>query len=116
MNGSDRIRRGSALGALLGLAFLNGPAVAQDALIRTAPAAGRIYAPDKPCGVVRDFVARVGSAIVAQSNFVYERVYRDAGACQFEVTSAPAYTPSLDERYCFAGYRCKDRNGNDNAR
>lgn len=97
--------------ACLALAlFLSaGPAFADPAATRIGPAESRILSPGKPCAAVQAVVAQSGSAIVAQSAFVYERVFRDSGACRNEVTSEPAFTPTLDQPQCFAGYRCKQR-------
>lgn len=93
----------------LALSLLSAPALADPTSTRIEPAEGRILATGKPCSAVQAAVAQSGSAIVAQSEFVYERVFRDSGACRNEVTSAPAYTATLDQPQCFAGYRCKQR-------
>lgn len=77
---------------------------------RFGPVGTRVYAPNLSCAAVQGAVARSGVAIVASSPTAYEKVYASAGECRNEVTSAPAYTPSADTPYCFAGYRCRDRN------
>ncbi|WP_244612389.1 hypothetical protein [Methylobacterium haplocladii] len=81
------------------------------ALVTTmANAQPRPYTPELSCAAVRGIVARQGAVVLATSPNAYERVFLDSGACQGEVTSAPAFEPTLDDPNCFAGYRCKQRN------
>jgi hypothetical protein len=78
--------------------------------VTTASAQQRPYTPELSCAAVQGIVARQGAVVLATSPHAYERVFVDSGACQGEVTSAPAFEPTLDDPNCFAGYRCKQRN------
>lgn len=77
--------------------------------------ADRPFTPALTCAAVQGIVARRGRVVLASSPTAYETVHLESGACQNEVTSAPAFEPTLDEPYCFAGYRCVQRNNGENS-
>lgn len=79
------------------------------------PLAQRPFAPGLTCGALRSIVAHRGHVVVASSPTAYETVHFESGACQNEVSFAPAFEPTLDEPYCFAGYRCVQRNNGENS-
>jgi hypothetical protein len=74
-----------------------------------ARAQGRVDTRALTCASLRALVARQGEAVLASSELVYERVYRDSGTCPRDETSQPAFEPTSDERTCFAGWRCIQR-------
>jgi hypothetical protein len=74
-----------------------------------ASAQTRPYTPQLTCAAVKAIVARERAVVLGTSPQAYEKVYLDSGACQGEVTSAPAFEPTIDDPNCFAGYRCKQR-------
>ena len=81
-----------------------------------APIAGdRPFTPALTCAAVQGLVARRGRIVLASSPTAYETVHYESGACRNEVTSAPAFEPTLDDPYCFAGYRCVQRNNGENS-
>ncbi|KQT58645.1 hypothetical protein ASG52_21160 [Methylobacterium sp. Leaf456] len=75
----------------------------------------RPFTPALSCAAVRGIVAQRGRVVLASSPTAYETVYHESGACRNEVTSAPAFEPTLDQPYCFAGYRCVQRNNGENS-
>lgn len=75
-----------------------------------AGAQGRLQTRSLTCPALKALVAKAGTAILASSEFVYETVHSNGGDCQQDETSAPAYEPTSDERDCFVGWRCKQRN------
>lgn len=77
--------------------------------------AERPFTPALSCAAVQGIVARRGHVVLASSPTAYETVHYESGACQNEVSSAPAFEPTLDEPYCFAGYRCVQRNNGENS-
>ncbi|CAO4183393.1 YARHG domain-containing protein [Methylorubrum populi] len=89
----------------LSLALAALPATAQE----------RPFTPSLTCGAVKALVARERRVVLATSPTAYETVHFESGACTNEVTAAPAFEPTLDDRYCFAGYRCVQRNNGENS-
>lgn len=75
----------------------------------------RPFTPALTCEAVRAIVARQGRVVLASSPTAYETVHALSGACRNESTAAPAFEPTLDDPYCFAGYRCVQRNNGDNS-
>ena len=95
------------------------PALCTLAVVTTATsvcAQGRIYTPTLTCSAVKTIVARDQNVVLASSELIYEQVHRDSGVCQQDKTGAPAFVPTADERSCFAGWRCKERNTDTNTR
>lgn len=78
-------------------------------LIGTAEAQRRPYTPELSCAAVQAIVARERQIVLATSPNAYELVYVDGGSCGQGMTAVPAFEPTVDDRNCFAGYRCKDR-------
>ena len=76
----------------------------------SASAQGRVATQPLTCAALKALVARQGDVVLAGSELIYEKVHRDGGVCQQDETSAPAYEPTADEAFCFAGWRCKQRN------
>ncbi len=74
-----------------------------------ADARGRTDTRALTCASLKALVAREGDVVLASSEYVYETVHRDAGACQIEETGLPAFEPTSDERSCFVGWRCAQR-------
>ncbi|MGH1572443.1 hypothetical protein ACRAWG_19345 [Methylobacterium sp. P31] len=75
-----------------------------------ADAQGRTDTRSFTCPALKALVARAGNVVLASSEFTYETVHRDGGACQQDETGAPAYEPTSDVSACFVGWRCKQRN------
>ena len=79
-----------------------------------AHAQGRTYTRAFTCAALKAFVAQAGNAVLASSENAYETVHQDSGACPQDETGAPAYEPTSDVPACFAGWRCKQRNSDNN--
>lgn len=62
------------------------------------------------CGQTASLVQARGEVVLTTGTYAYERIVRDGGLCSREEDTAPAYVPSADQRQCFVGYRCKQRN------
>ncbi len=105
------MRKASALRLATGLMAMafTGPVAAQTL------GADRPFTPTLSCAAVKGIVARRGHVVLASSPTAYETVHYESGACQNEVTGAPAFEPTLDDPYCFAGYRCVQRNNGENS-
>ncbi len=101
----SRSPRALRLAAILGLAVTAAPAFAQP----------RPLTPSLTCGTVQALVARERRVVLATSPNAYEAVHLDSGDCRNEVTARPAFEPTLDNPYCFAGYRCVQRNNGENS-
>ncbi|AMB44032.1 MULTISPECIES: hypothetical protein [Methylobacteriaceae] len=80
-----------------------------------ASAQERPFTPSLTCGTVQALVARQRRVVLATSPNAYEAVHLDSGDCRNEVTARPAFEPTLDNPYCFAGYRCVQRNNGENS-
>ena len=80
-----------------------------------ASAQERPYTPSLTCRAVQALVARQRRVVLATSPNAYEAVHYVSGDCQNEVTARPAFEPTLDDPYCFAGYRCVQRNNGENS-
>lgn len=90
-------------------------ALAGVTLSGAASAQERPFTPALNCEAVRAIVAREGRVVLASSPTAYETVHAIGGACRNEFTAAPAFQPTRDDPYCFAGYRCVQRNNGDNS-
>ncbi|ABY29390.1 hypothetical protein [Methylorubrum extorquens] len=80
-----------------------------------ASAQERPFTPSLTCGAVQALVARQRRVVLATSPNAYEAVHLDSGDCRNEVTARPAFEPTLDNPYCFAGYHCVQRNNGENS-
>ncbi|WP_342150947.1 hypothetical protein [Methylorubrum sp. SB2] len=98
-----------AASILLLAGLMAGPAAAQPL------GSDRPFTPALTCAAVQGLVARRGRVVLASSPTAYETVYYESGACRNEVVGAPAFEPTLDEPYCFAGYRCVQSNHGENS-
>ncbi|MER2248910.1 hypothetical protein ABS772_03170 [Methylorubrum podarium] len=83
--------------------------------VTAALAQERPYTPSMTCAAVQALVARQRRIVLATSPNAYEKVYYESGECRNEVTARPAFEPTLDDPYCFAGYRCVQRNNGENS-
>lgn len=79
-----------------------------------AEAQERTFTRTLTCAALKSVVARKGGVVLASSERAYETVYRDGGACKQDGTGEPAFEPTADEPLCFAGWRCRQRNSDNN--
>ncbi|MGH1574327.1 hypothetical protein ACRAWG_31360 [Methylobacterium sp. P31] len=82
----------------------------------SAHAQGRTDTRSYTCPALKALVERAGTVVLASSEFIYETVHRDGGACRQDETSAPDYEPTSDVPACFVGWHCKQRNSDGGGR
>lgn len=72
-----------------------------------ASAQSRPSTVNRPCAASQQLVLSRGAIVLGTGGHTYDRFVRDAGFCEFNEYTSPAYVPSADTPQCFVGYRCK---------
>jgi hypothetical protein len=61
------------------------------------------------CPQAAELVTARGAIVLGTGGFTYDRFVRDRSFCEITQTTEVAFVPTLDNPYCFVGYRCKER-------
>ena len=94
------------LGAASGLLLL---AVAASAFSAPAQAQRRSDTTAMTCAAAQALVARAGAIVVGMGGPTYDRVVLHRGYCTRTEQTEPAYARTLDNRACYIGNLCIER-------
>lgn len=70
----------------------------------------RVRASDFTCSELGALVTRRGALVVRTGPYGYDRLVRDQQFCERDLLTGPITVETRDDRACFAGYRCRERN------
>lgn len=75
----------------------------------TTPAFAMYYTPNMTCQEVQNTVKQNGAVILHTGRYTYDRFVAHRGYCQLGELTKAAWVSTLDEKSCWAGYKCKSK-------
>lgn len=72
-------------------------------------AQGRPNTAAMSCGAAASLVATRGAIVLGTGPATYDRYVIDEGFCTRDEFTKPAFVPTVDNRQCFIGYYCFQR-------
>lgn len=69
----------------------------------------RPYSPGLPCHSIQTLIFTKGAVVLSTGPFTYDRFVRDQGYCVLGEITEPAWVITSDQRECFIGYTCGER-------
>lgn len=61
------------------------------------------------CAAAKSIVDRAGAVVMQSGPNIYDRYVSHGGHCTLSEETIPAFIPSADNRACFVGYTCREK-------
>ena len=63
------------------------------------------------CAAAQALVKQRGAIILGTGPSLFDRYVSSRAYCTFTELTEPTFVPTIDQRQCFVGYRCRERYG-----